>query len=120
VLCAADATVQLIRASDYDQSCAVDSDCVEADVGNACTCELSCQTMPAAINKDAFPQYTADVGNALSLVCSCPIRAPSLDVPAPCCVGGTCQFSSQCSRPVTGVDAAADTGTDAATDAGAE
>ena len=39
VLCADDAKVQLIQASDYDQSCTVDSDCVEVYVGNACSCE---------------------------------------------------------------------------------
>jgi hypothetical protein len=118
VLCAADATVQLIRASDYDQSCAIDSDCVEVHFGNACSCDLSCQTMSAAINKGALPHYTADVAASPNVTCGCGAQAPvPVDaVPAPCCVGGTCQFTSQCSKPVPAVDAAADAGPDSATD----
>lgn len=121
VLCAADATVQLIQASDYDQSCAVDSDCVEVYVGNACTCDLSCQSKQAAINKAALSQYTADVAKAPRVACGClrpPI--PTGGVSLPCCVGGSCQFTNQCSNPVPVVDAAAETGTDAATDAAAD
>jgi hypothetical protein len=107
VLCAADATVQLIQASDYDQSCVLDSDCAEVFVGNACTCELSCEGTPAAINKDALSQYTADVGNAPKVFCGCPLRVPGDPVAAACCVGGTCQFTSGCAGPAPGVDASA-------------
>ena len=120
VLCAADATVQLIRASDYDQSCAVDSDCVEVHVGNACSCDLSCQTMPAAINKGALPHYTADVAKSPHVTCGCGPTGPPLvcvdAVPGPHCVGGSCQLTS-CPDHGPAGDAAADGGTDAVTDA---
>ena len=117
VLCAADAQVQLIQASDYDQSCTVDSDCVEVYVGNACSCELGCRTTIGPINKAAQPQYTTDVANAPHVVCSCPPTPPPLEDAAPvaCCVGGQCQtVTGQCSGP-------ADAGAGAApADGGAE
>lgn len=97
VLCAADATVQLVQASDYRQSCTADSDCVEVYVGNACTCALTCRAEPAAINMGALPQYTADVAKLPRVFCGCPPPPP------PCadetyrgpaqCVGGMCQFT---------------------------
>jgi hypothetical protein len=123
VLCGADATVQLIVASDYDQSCAADSDCVEVHVGNACSCALSCQTTPAAINKAALPRYTADVAKSPHVVCSCPPPLPPPDcvddVPGPHCVGGSCQLTG-CPNQDPAGDAAANGGTDAATDAAAD
>ncbi len=55
-----DANVQEILASNYDQSCKTDTDCVAVSEGNACyPCTLACQT--AAINVNALPQYRADV-----------------------------------------------------------
>jgi hypothetical protein len=114
VLCAADAKVQLIQASHYDQSCTVDSDCVEVYVGNACSCELGCRATLGPINKAAQPQYTADVADAPHVVCSCPPATPVLvDAgPVACCVGGQCQTAAgQCSGP-------ADAGADAAPDGG--
>ena len=124
VLCAADAKVQLIQASDYDQSCIVDSDCVEVDVGNACTCEIGCRTTIGPINKAAQPRYTADVASAPQVVCSCkpPPPVPVDAWPVACCVGGQCQtVPGHCSGP-------ADAGAEASTpgqeggpaDAGAE
>jgi hypothetical protein len=110
VLCAADAKVQLIQATDYDQSCAVDSDCVEVYVGNACSCAIGCRTTIGPINKAAQSRYTADVANAPHVVCSCPPTLPALVGAAPvaCCVGGQCQTAAgQCSGPTdAGVDAA--------------
>jgi hypothetical protein len=122
VICAADAKVQLIQASDYDQSCTVDSDCVEVYVGNACSCELGCRTTIGPINKAAEPQYTADVASAPSVVCSCaptpPVRVGS--EPVACCVEGQCQtVTGQCAVPMdagTDADAGADGGPSDASD----
>jgi hypothetical protein len=94
MLCAADASAPIIRASDYDQSCALDSDCVEVHVGNRCTCALSCQTDPAAINKGALAQFTADVANLASVFCNCLPPNPNLTADCPRCIGGTCQFTT--------------------------
>ena len=88
----------IIQASDYDQSCAVDSDCIEVHVGNRCSCVLSCQTDPAAINKGALRQFTADVSKLASVFCNCapepPGPCPDDAYVGPQCVGGTCQFAS--------------------------
>jgi hypothetical protein len=96
MLCAADATAPIIQASDYDQSCAVDSDCAEVYVGDACSCELSCGAISAAINKGALAQYTADVAK-FRMPCQCPPTPPPCTVetypgPGPFCVGGVCQI----------------------------
>jgi hypothetical protein len=123
VLCAADATVQLIQASDYDQSCTVDSDCVEVYVGNACSCEIGCKSAMGPINKAAGPQYTADLANGPQVACSCkpppPVRVGA--EPVACCVGGQCQTAAgQCALPMDGDGGAdaADTGVGDAGDGG--
>jgi hypothetical protein len=124
VLCAADAKVQLIQASDYDQSCIVDSDCVEVYVGNACSCEIGCRSAMGPINKAAEPQYTADLANGPQVACSCapppPVSEGAEPVePVVCCVGGQCETAA--GHCAVSTDAAADTGADAATaDAGAD
>jgi hypothetical protein len=97
VVCPADATVQIIEASDYDQSCAVDSDCAEIYVGNGCSCELSCRASPAAINMAALQQYTSDVAK-FRMPCGCPPPPPpcanqTYPGPGPHCVGGMCQIT---------------------------
>jgi hypothetical protein len=98
-LCAADATAPVIQASDYDQSCAVDSDCVGVRVGNGCTCGISCESPPAAaINMGALPQYTADFAKFPHVFCNCPPPPPPCDDktyagPGPYCVGGMCQIT---------------------------
>jgi hypothetical protein len=116
VLCAADATVRLVQASDYDRSCVNDSDCVAVPVGNACTCDLSCGT-PGAINETAEAQYLSDMLKMPSVTCNC-LRPPPPSGPAAvtCCVGGTCQFTSQCSSAAPAGDAAAGAGADAVAD----
>lgn len=58
-----DASIKLIQASDYDQSCTVDSDCRYIAEGNACTpCAFDC-SFAAAINVSALAQYNSDVAN---------------------------------------------------------
>ena len=105
MICAPDATAPIVQASDYDQDCAVDSDCVEIHVGNACSCDFSCALSPAAINMSALPEYTADVAKLPRLSCGCPPPPPPLGGAAPmaCCVGGQCQtVTGQCSGPADG------------------
>lgn len=102
------------RASDYDQACTTDSDCVEIYVGNPCSCDITCGIVPAAINKSAEAQYVTDVRNLPPIGCACQVTPPPLEGVGPCCIGGSCQFG-QC--PAAG-DAAADTGADAGTDGG--
>jgi hypothetical protein len=110
-----DAGVRLIRASDYDQTCARDSDCVAISEGNACN-PLSCAWTCArgAVNRHALARYQADVvslhaeagaGGALdctnpsnaascgaleSQVCHCPNEV------AACCRSGRCAADLSC------------------------
>jgi hypothetical protein len=117
VICAPDAQYDIPpQGSSYDQSCTVDSDCVAVGLGNACfACEIGCGTNAAAISKSAEGQYRSDVAKspANGADCGCGAGIPG----GPCCIGGMCQFGSQC----LATDAAADTGADAATaDAGAD
>jgi hypothetical protein len=94
--------VPSIQASNYDQSCEVDSDCVGAGVGDPCVsiCEIYCRAN-AAISKSSLAQFTADVARISSElkgeVCGCPENAP------PCCVAGSCAVV--CPTQVTVSDA---------------
>jgi hypothetical protein len=75
--------------------------------------------MRGAINKAAEEQYRLDMIQMPSVTCSCVRPAVPVGLgPVACCVGGTCQFTSQCSKAVPAGDAAADTGADAVVDAG--
>lgn len=105
-----------VRATDYDQSCTSNSDCVEIYVGNPCSCEINCGTIPAAINKSVEPQYLTDVRNLPPISCACEVNPPfPVDV-GPCCIAGTCQIT-QCRNPVP-PDAATEAGADSSTDGG--
>ena len=91
-----DANVQMIQASNYDQWCNTNSDCIAVGEGNACyTCLISCAN--AAINVRAKSQYDADVEKTLAgrlagaPICGCPMSS------GPCCVGGVCRADIQCS-----------------------
>ncbi len=105
-----DASVKLVQASDYDQSCTINSDCVEIYVGNGSSCEITCGASPAAINKSAEAQYLTDVRNLPPISCACEVTPPVAVEGGPCCIGGSCQFT-QCPNLVTTGDAAADAGT---------
>ncbi len=89
-----DADVQLILASNYDQSCQTDSDCVAAGEGNFCIAgEGNCPS--AAINKSAYSQYQADVAKTNASICrgvsSCGAES------GPCCRRGLCEMGIECS-----------------------
>jgi hypothetical protein len=91
-----DANVQMIQASNYDQSCSTVSDCLAVDEGNACfsDCFLACRN--AAINVKDAARYDADVAKTLAGrlaggTCFCPAES------GPCCIGGVCRADIQCS-----------------------
>jgi hypothetical protein len=97
-----------IKASNYDQTCAVDQDCTAIAQSNTCAaCELTCTN--SAINVVDGPRY---MSAAMGLLDVAYVKCPSScgDGPGgPCCRGGTCQVGSQCFPTVPAVDAAADT-----------
>ena len=103
-----DGTLCTIQASDYDQSCSVDSDCVISagnfavnfHISNYCSIDQPvCFSCPLdIINQNSASKYIADIsrtplgsGAIQSPVCSCPFPAP------PCCRGGTC--TRNCAAP---------------------
>ncbi len=117
-----DASVKLIQASDYDQSCTVNTDCRLIATGNACVpCAFDCSFGPA-INVSALAQYNSDVANTPAVAAEFNGQTCASGCPAafgPCCVGGKCQTSTTNQCPAAAADAgdaAADTGADDATD----
>jgi hypothetical protein len=110
-----DGGVRLIPASDYDQSCTVNSECAAVGVGNACDpCTAACYN--AAINYREVPRYLAAFAKAPSgssaLTCSCPAAFFS------CCRDGMCHADLQCQNALAEAGVATQTGIDAATDGG--
>jgi hypothetical protein len=99
-----DANVQLIQASNYDQSCTSNSDCIPVGEGNACyPCAIACPS--AAINASAKGRYLSDVAKTpaadlAGVNCGCP------DAFSPCCRGGTCHADFQCQSAVPAGDEA--------------
>ena len=85
---------QIIKASNYDQSCAADSDCVAVAVGNFCNADTE-RCPSAAINAAALSQYQADFDKTQAAMClaesSCGGSSSS-----PCCRQGACQFGVDC------------------------
>ncbi len=110
-----------ISASNYDQSCTTDSDCVLAGEGSSCSiCMLNCPH--AAINVNARAQYMSDIANTTAGISSnLPACQEScgIVVRPPCCVRRKCQADDgECVLPDV-PDAAADAGVDGdAADAG--
>jgi hypothetical protein len=98
--------VREIRASNYDQSCKVDSDCVAMGEGNVCyACIVECPT--AAINVNAKGHYDSDISNEApssenAANCGCPASF------APCCLDGVCHADLQCEASQPPPDAATD------------
>ena len=107
-----DANIENIQASNYDQSCKVDSDCVGVAEGNACfPCVIQCQS-GGAINRNALSRYQSDISKTVGAretagltPCGCPATF------APCCRSGTCHADLECQNPMS---------SDAATDASAD
>ena len=111
-VCDPDALV--IRASSYDQTCAVDTDCTAVSEGSTCNaCNFACPN--AVISVNALPQYRSDTSSLLLAAANlCPSSCPAQGA---CCRGGTCHLVSP-SDPTCAaqpVDSGADSG-----DAGTE
>jgi hypothetical protein len=108
-----DANVEIIQASNYDQSCKSAADCVAVSEGNACfPCVIECPT--AAITAGAKAKYMSDIEKTsgwqarASASCHCPASF------TPCCLDGVCHADLQCSGSViaSAADASADAGTE--------
>jgi hypothetical protein len=86
----------LIKASNYDQSCQTDADCVAIGEGDACVaCTIECKS--AAIRRDALADYQDDIEKLgptidprIRVECNC------LEVKGPCCVEGECRADEHC------------------------
>jgi hypothetical protein len=111
--------VKLLRASDYDQSCIVDTDCVYITEGNVCDPCLFAGCSAGAVNVRAIAQYNSDLANT-------PAGAAELNGQTctsgcdgtpflPCCVKGKCQKSTTSQCPAAAADAG-DAGADARPD----
>ena len=90
-----------IRASDYDQTCTSDPECIGVLVGNSCDIEVLCSPAcpTAAINLRALPKYASDIADAMALLSAGLLGTPcgACSEPlTPCCVANTCQVGSQC------------------------
>jgi len=89
-----DADVQIILASNYDQSCQADSDCVAAAEGNFCIAGAgNCPS--SAINKSAYSQFQADVAKTNASICRA-VSSCGAEF-GPCCRNGLCQMGTECS-----------------------
>jgi hypothetical protein len=83
----ADGGEQPIQASNYDQSCTTDIDCVAIGEGNACSLISPCPN--AAINKGALGRYQSDIAQAPCYeLAGCPAEF------GPCCRHGSCQMDT--------------------------
>jgi hypothetical protein len=85
---------QIIAASNYDQSCATDRDCVAVAEGDFCV--PGAATCPsAAINSKDLPRYQADVAKTQAALCSALSTCGNLVARGPCC-RGTCKMNADC------------------------
>jgi hypothetical protein len=75
-----------ISASNYDQSCTTDADCVAVYQGEVCSTECSCPN--AVINQRALAQYWTDFSKEdhKANVCDCALS------PTPRCMGSICSL----------------------------
>ena len=105
-ICAPEASIPPIQASNYDRSCAVDSDCVAVAEGDVCTpCGVGCKN--AAIIVAARAQYKMDVDRAVAatLAATNQCQTTCFYSRYPCCVSGQCVADGGCTRPIPGFDA---------------
>jgi hypothetical protein len=82
-------TCGTIQASDYDQSCSKDSDCIGITVGDFCDA-ICIDCTNAAVNVSAKAQYAADLTSknaGAALVCPCPSGPPVTCKAGMCSVG---------------------------------
>jgi hypothetical protein len=106
-----------LDASAYDQSCQVDSDCVEAFLGNVCTDDCVGDCANTAIRSSESARYNADLAATSARMahpnggtCSCALgpafcRAGTCDIHSPREDAGTSDAPGQCRWPDTLNDA---------------
>jgi hypothetical protein len=97
----------VISASAFDQSCTVDTDCVEVTSTNYCA--VNCQCGGSAINVDAMAEFYALVGaTPLGSGALGPTGCPCPSIFGPCCRNATC--TGTCFSPSDTLAACADAG----------
>jgi hypothetical protein len=87
-------TCGTIRASDYDQTCKTDSDCVTEPEGDFCRNKCT-NCAGAVINVNAQAKYEADVSSKIST----PFTCPCPESPSAVCDHGKCGLGSIGGRP---------------------
>ncbi len=98
----ADGAEQPVQASNYDESCTTDMDCVAIGEGNACSLISPCAN--AAINKGALVRYQSDIAQTPCFaLAGCPAQF------GPCCRHGSCQMNT-CYSAADTLPACADAG----------
>lgn len=90
-----DASPQVIQASNYDQTCQTDSDCIAVAEGEFCQPRAYCPS--ATISKSASAQYWADVGKTNAALCDYIISGCLGGIGTPCCRSGKC--TADCVAP---------------------
>jgi hypothetical protein len=83
-------TCGTIKASDYDQSCAVDSDCVLEPEGDFCGSNQCTNCAGAVISAKAQARYEADLATKISTPLTCPCPSG----PTAVCNQGKCATAS--------------------------
>lgn len=88
-------TCGTIKASDYDQSCEVDSDCVAEPEGDFCGSNICTDCAGAVISVKAQAKYETDLNSKITtpFFCPCPSSPPAV------CDHGKCGFGSMGAQP---------------------
>jgi hypothetical protein len=98
----------IILASNYDQSCTVDSDCKDVTAGDYCS--TLCPCGGSSINVGAVAQFNQDVSRTpLGSGAIAWDACPCLTAGGPCCRQGTCHMNT-CVLPSDTLAACADAG----------
>jgi hypothetical protein len=114
-----------ILASNYDRSCAVDTDCVAIAEGNVCDPCVFDGMLNAAINAGAMAKYSSDIAGTPGAAgiggAGCSTGGGTVSGNSnwgPFCCSGRCHVGSPCPNTAAAMDASADVAADVATDAG--
>jgi hypothetical protein len=110
-------TAEPVQASNYDQTCQTDTDCVAIAEGDPClSCGISCSSN-ATINAGALTKYRSDIANTPAVLSAadggclytCGTVSGRSDF-GPFCCGGTCHVGGQCPGADASTDACAPSG----------
>jgi hypothetical protein len=104
VLGACGSSAPVIKATDYDQTCNVASDCAVIDEGSSCC--YGCGN--AAINKKDLTRYQADLAKRRNACAGAQCPAYDCAISNPACTAGKCAICRTLS--CDGTDAGADSG----------